>query len=165
MSILARRSLRTTAAVAGIAAVGLGLAAPAVAAPAPQDDPSTDGPSTDSGAPSAPEPGSSPNVLGELPSSDVSQLPKLASVEGPDVYTASESSGLPTDEDMPFPTVTDLVNLGAQEQLEGADVEYQAAAPGDEGGDEAVPELGADAVVGDLTSRALDSTEGNEVHA
>jgi hypothetical protein len=161
MSSLARRSLRTTAAVAGIAAAGLGVAAPAVAAPAPQD-----GPGTDRGAPSTPEAGSSPNVLGELPSSDAPQLPKLASIEGPDIYTASQR-GLPTDEDMPLPTATDLVNLGAQEQLQGTDVEYQAAAPqgGDEAGDPAVPDLGADAMVGDLASRALNSTEGNDVRA
>ena len=162
MSSLARRSLRTTAAVAGIAAAGLGLAAPAVAAPAPQADPSTD-----TGAPSAPEAGSSPNVLGELPSSDGPQLPKLASIEGPDIYTASDPGGLPSDEDMPLPTATDLVNLGAQEQFQGTEVEYQAAAPrgGDEAGDEAAPDLGADAMVADLTSRALNSTEGNDVQA
>ncbi|OZM82396.1 hypothetical protein [Pseudonocardia sp. MH-G8] len=158
MSSLARRSLRATAAVAGIAAAGFGVAAPAVAAPAPQD-----GPSTDDTAPPAPEAGSSPNVLGELPSRDVSQLPKLASIEAPKVYTAGGSDGLPTDEDMPLPTATDLVNLGAQEQLEGANVEYQAAAPQD--GEDAAGDLGADAMVADLASRALNSTEGNDVRA
>ncbi|MHA6628966.1 hypothetical protein ACU61A_26315 [Pseudonocardia sichuanensis] len=153
MSSLARSSLRTTAAVAGIAAAGLGLAAPAVAAPAPQD-----GAGTDEAAPAA---GSSPNVLGELPSADASQLPKLASVEGPTFYTASRS--LPADEDLTVPTAQDLVNLGGQEQLEATQVHYRTAAPQD--GDTAVPETGADAMVADLTSRALNSTEGNEVHA
>ncbi|HYH29561.1 MAG TPA: hypothetical protein VD903_04170 [Pseudonocardia sp.] len=160
MSSLARRSLRTTAAVAGIAAAGVGLAAPAVAAPQPQD-----GPGTDSGTP-ATDTAPSPDVIGELP--DTAELPQLFTFEGPRIYTAGQSgSELPTADDLPpAPSVEDLVNIGGREQLDG--VEVQTAAPQDEGDStqdqgDATEGLGAASMLGELAAGPLGATQGNTI--
>lgn len=151
MSSLARRSLRTTAAVAGIAVAGVGFAAPAVAAPAPLDEGSTDGtaPAVDGG--------STPNVTGDLPH----ELPKLFTFEGPSVYTADEAgSELPTADDLPpAPTANDLVNLGGHEQFDH--MEIQTATPQDVGG--AAQGLDAASMFGELTAGALGASSGNTI--
>lgn len=82
MSSLARLTLRTTAAAAGIAAIGAGLAAPALAAPELPAAPSSDGPGSLPAAPAA-------GMLGSLPAApSASHLPTLVSFEMPKVSTA-----------------------------------------------------------------------------
>jgi len=91
MSSLARRTLRTTAAAAGIAALGAGLAGNAMAAPAVDTDaPSPDTASTVPG-------GLSSLPLAALPSAaavpNVSDLPMLFVFQGPTVKTAGQAGG------------------------------------------------------------------------
>jgi hypothetical protein len=84
MSSLARRSLRTTAATAGIAALGLGFAGQAFAAPAAPELPALPGADGigDAGLPAAPTtPG--------LPSQDGFFMPGVANIEMPTVNTAA----------------------------------------------------------------------------
>jgi len=90
MSSLARRTLRTTAAAAGIAALGAGLAGNAVAAPAVDTDAPT--PDTASTVPG----GLSSLPLAALPSAtavpNLSNLPMLFVFQGPTVKTAGPAS-------------------------------------------------------------------------
>lgn len=93
MSSLARRTLRTTAAAAGIAALGAGLAGNAVAAPAVDTDAPT--PDTASTVPG----GLSSSPLAALPSatavpnlSNLSNLPMLFVFQAPTVTTAGPVS-------------------------------------------------------------------------
>ena len=87
MSSLARRTLRTTAAAAGIAALGAGLAGNAMAAPAVDTD--------------APTPDTASTVPGGLSSSPLAALPSATAVpnppmlfvfQGPTVKTAGPAS-------------------------------------------------------------------------
>lgn len=90
MSSLARRTLRTTAAAAGIAALGAGLAGNAVAAPAVDTDAPT--PDTASTVPG----GLSSSPLAALPSAtavpNLSNLPMLFVFQAPTVTTAGPVS-------------------------------------------------------------------------
>lgn len=78
MSSLARRSLRTTAAAAGIAAIGVGFAGHALAAPEAPALPGTD-------AVEAPDLATAPDLLSELPTapSEGSELPAPFAFEMP----------------------------------------------------------------------------------
>jgi hypothetical protein len=91
MSSLARRTLRTTAAAAGLAALGVGLAGNAVAAPA-TDDARTPGP-----APLVPALPPLATPLAELPNAPaVPPLPMLFVFHAPNVNTAGPSgTGVP----------------------------------------------------------------------
>jgi hypothetical protein len=109
MSSLARRTVRTTAAAAGIAALGAGLAGNAVAAPSADVD--------------APAPGAAsalqglPSVvpLTELPSApavpNLADLPMLFVFQGPTVNTAGPAS-------TPAPSATQLPSV---DQVPGSD--------------------------------------------
>jgi hypothetical protein len=162
MSSLARRTLRTTAAVAGIAAAGVGVAAPAFAAP---DQPGTDGAAAPA-APAAPEAGASPNVVGDLPAPDMANLPQLFTVEDTSVYTAGESQPqpqVPAGEELPLPRAADIMDVEGvgSDQVDSSDVEIQTAAPQDRDG--AMQELDAASMFGGLAETALGSTQGNTI--
>ena len=90
MSSLARRALRTTAAAAGIAALGTGLAGNAVAAPAAGPEAPTPGPTA------APQGLTSALPLAGLPSTPavpgLTNLPMLFVFEAPTVNTAGPST-------------------------------------------------------------------------
>jgi hypothetical protein len=112
MSSLARRTLRTTAAAAGIAALGAGFAGNAVAAPAVDTD--TPAPETASAlqglTSAAPLAG-----LSNPPSvSNLSDLPMLFVFQGPTVRTA-EPSGTPA------PSLPSTPQLPGVEQIPGSD--------------------------------------------
>jgi hypothetical protein len=104
---LARRTLRTTAAAAGIAAVGVGLAAPAFAAPELPAAPSTD----ELGAlPAAPDASAAQHMLAALPAAPTSMpdLPTLVSFEmpsmttaGPELPAAPDAHALPAAPELP----------------------------------------------------------------
>jgi hypothetical protein len=118
MSSLARRTLRTTAAAAGIAALGTGLAGSAVAAPA--------GPQPAPGPASAPSGLTSAVPLAGLPSSPsepgLSDLPMLFVFEGPTVNTAGPSA--------PGPNVDVIAN---SQRVVGSDTtNQQGSADGDD---------------------------------
>jgi hypothetical protein len=115
MSSLARRTLRTTAAAAGIAALGAGLAGNAVAAPA-----------IDSDVP-APEAGAALQglthtaSLAELPNASsvpsLSDLPMLFVSQGPTVRTAA-----PSDAAVPAtPALPGVEQIPGSEQVPGLD--------------------------------------------
>lgn len=96
MSSLVRRSLRTTVAAAGIAALGVGLGGHAFAAPELPALPGADG----LGAPALPDLAGMTGMLGQLPAAprDMSDLPQLFTFEGPTVNTAGPApafAGLP----------------------------------------------------------------------
>lgn len=86
MSSHARRSLRTTAAAAGIAAIGVGIAAPAMAAP--ETSPVGDGTAAEALAPAAAGPAA--GLLGKIPAlpNNVADLPMLFTFQGPTFNTA-----------------------------------------------------------------------------
>ncbi|WP_214369320.1 hypothetical protein [Pseudonocardia sp. H11422] len=101
MSSIARRSLRTTATAAGIAAIGVGLAGNAFAAPAVPTAPELPAaPGTDALA--TPDAASAQDMLADLqsaaPSAEAAGLPELFSFEMPNVetQTAPESTGVHT---------------------------------------------------------------------
>jgi hypothetical protein len=143
MSSLARRSLRTTAAVVGIAAVGTGLAAPAFAAPETPDAPEAQTAPRLGNAPEAPHAGGLQGVIGKgLPKApdNLSDLPQLFNFVGPDVYTADPE--LPTDEvdaepsnmqseDVNSDRLNDMRDVGPASGLAGM---VQQMAPGAIGG-------------------------------
>ncbi|MFC4944893.1 hypothetical protein [Pseudonocardia sp. GCM10023141] len=85
MSSLARRTLHTTAAAAGIAAIGVGIATPAFAAP----DLAPAAGATDAIAPAAPAAPAN-GMIGKIPAvpSNVSELPMLFTFQGPTFNTA-----------------------------------------------------------------------------
>jgi hypothetical protein len=119
MTSFARRSIRTTAAAAGIAALGVGFAGHAFAAPALPELPLPDGLDAPS-LPVAPDTSALPNVLGELPNpssdlpaGDLADLPPVFTFEGPTVYTASDMAELPTDSLPGVPALSDLPGTGA----------------------------------------------------
>ncbi|MHA6779424.1 hypothetical protein ACVGOW_00250 [Pseudonocardia saturnea] len=95
MSSLARRSLRTTAAAAGIAALGLGFAGQALAAPELPALPGADG-LGDAGLPAAPA----------LPSEEGFFMPGVANIEMPAISTAAPE--LPSGDAFAVPTAPDL---------------------------------------------------------
>lgn len=160
MSSLARRTLRATAAVAGITAAGVGLAGPALAAPAPAPEkPSTDG--------AAPAPGTddAPKLLGDVrrPAPTPAELPQLFTVDDTSVYTADHAGPtLPTADELPadrLPSPGDAVHFGDSEEGRDADLQFQAAAPQER--DSALQQLDTTSMFGQV----LGATEGNEVHA
>jgi hypothetical protein len=105
MSSLARRSLRTTAAAAGIAALGVGLAGHAFAAPELPALPGADSlPGTDS-LPAAPESPAAP-ALPEAPSADGMSVPGLMNIEMPAVNTAAPE--LPAGDAFAVPTAPEF---------------------------------------------------------
>jgi hypothetical protein len=161
MSSLARRSLRATAAVAGIAAAGVGLAGPAFAAPADPEQPS----STDEAAP-APEAGSTPKLVGDMPkTSELPDLPQLFTIQGTGVYTADRGlPELPTARHLPtqaLPSPDEAVNFDREQETRGTDVNFRTAAP--ESRDGAMQQLDAASVFGELPGQVLGATEGNDV--
>lgn len=98
MSSLARRSLRTTAAAAGIAALGLGFAGQALAAPELPALPGADG-LGEAGLPATPTtPG--------LPSEDGFFMPGIANIEMPAINTAAPE--LPAGDAFAVPTAPEL---------------------------------------------------------
>ena len=111
MSSLARRTVRTTAAAAGIAALGAGLAGNAVAAPtADVDAPAPEAASALQGLPSA-------VPLTELPSApavpNLADLPMLFVFQGPTVKTAGPAS-------TPVPSTTQLPDAAGRLGQRGA---------------------------------------------
>ncbi len=115
MSSLARRTLRTTAAAAGLAALGVGLAGHALAAPALPAAPELPAapalpvappalPGTD-GLPGADALAGVPSLPG-VPSTDGIAMPGVANLEVPSIATATP--GLPTLDAFTLPSVTDL---------------------------------------------------------
>jgi hypothetical protein len=92
MSILARRTLRTTAAAAGMAALGAaGMAGTAAAAPAAPSLPAPVGaPEVSSALPALP--GVTPMVQLPAAPTSVSELPMLFVFEGPTINTAAPST-------------------------------------------------------------------------
>ena len=108
MSSLARRTLRTTAAAAGLAALGAGLAGPAMAAPADDDaETSTPEAATSPGAPST-------TPLAELPGTaavpDLADLPMRFVFQGPTVRTSAPSTA----------SIQETPALPGAEQIPGA---------------------------------------------
>lgn len=103
MSSPARRSLRTTAAAAGIAALGLGFAGQALAAPALPAMPALPGADGlgDAGLPAAPA----------LPSEDGFFMPGVANIEMPAITTAAPE--LPAGDAFAVPTAPELAAPGA----------------------------------------------------
>ncbi|TWF77477.1 hypothetical protein FHX44_113387 [Pseudonocardia hierapolitana] len=159
MRSLARRTLRATAAVAGIAA-GVGLAGPAFAAPAAPERPSTD-----EAAP-APDAQPAPNVGGGLPkTSSLPDLPQLFTIQGTGVYTADH--GLPqppTAQHLPGPALPnpdEAINLGRDDQTRSTDVNFRTAAPQDR--DSAMQELDAASMFDAVPGQVLGATANNDV--
>jgi hypothetical protein len=153
MSSLARRSLRATAAIAGITVAGVGLVGPALAAPAAPERPNADGVAP------APDAGSAPNILGEprQPTPETADLPQLFTVEDTGVHTSDHA--LPAEQP---PSADDVVDIEDTRQLRNTDVEFRTAAQ-DRGS--AMQELDAASMFGDLPDRVLEATEGNEIHS
>ena len=160
MSSLARRTLRTTAAVAGIAAAGVGLAGPAFAAPVAPERPSTD-----EAAP-APDARSTPNLAGEAPkTSDLPDLPQLFTVRDTGVYTADHGlPQLPTARHLPTPAPADAgetVNFGRDNQTRSTDVNFRTAAPQER--DSAMQELDTASMFDAVPGQVLGATANNDV--
>jgi hypothetical protein len=162
MSSLARRSLRATAAVAGIAAAGVGLAGPAFAAPAAPERPSSDD------AAPAPDTRSTPNVVGGGPkTSELPDLPQLFTIQGTGVYAADHGlPQLPAADRLPthqLPSTGDAVNLGETQQTRDTDVKFRTAEPQEQSS--AMQQLDAGSMFGGLpsTGKVLGATEGNDV--
>lgn len=101
MSSLARRSLRTTAAAAGIAALGLGFAGQALAAPALPELPAMPGADGlgEAGLPAGP-------TAPALPSEDGFFMPGVANIEMPAISTAAPA--LPSGDAFAVPTAPEL---------------------------------------------------------
>lgn len=114
MSSLARRTLRTTAAAAGIAALGAGLAGNAVAAPSV--DPDAAAPEAVTGVPA----GLPSLPLAELPSApavpNVSDLPMLFVFQGPTVRTAG-----PAGDAAPSTRLPGVEQIPGSDQVPGLD--------------------------------------------
>jgi hypothetical protein len=157
MSSLARRTLRATAAVAGIAAAGVGIAAPAFAAPAAPERPSTDE------AVPAPDTRSTPNVLGSAPkTTEVPDLPQLFTVQNTGVYTADRGlPKLPTTRHLPAPDLQDAVDMDETQQTRGTDVQFRTAAPQQR--DSAMQQLDAGSMFDAVPGHVLGATENNDV--
>jgi hypothetical protein len=158
MSSLARRTLRATAAIAGITVAGVGLVGPALAAPAAPERPNADGVAP------APDAGSTPNLLGEprQPTPETADLPQLFTVEDTGVHTSDHA--LPAPEQLPAeqpPRADDVVDIEDTRQLRNTDVEFRTAAQ-DRGS--AMQELDAASMFGDVPDRLLGATEGNDIH-
>jgi hypothetical protein len=158
MSSLARRTLRATAALAGITVAGVGLAGPGLAAPAAPERPNADGVAP------APDAGSAPNILGDMhqPTPETADLPQLFTVEDTGVHTSDHA--LPAPDQLPAeqpPSTDDVVDLEDTQQLRNTDVEFRTAAQ-DRGS--AMQELDAASTSDDLPDRLLGATEANEIH-
>lgn len=162
MSSLAWRSLRATAAVAGIAAAGVGLAGPAFAAPAAPERPSTD-----EAAP-APDTRATPNVVGSVPkTSELPDLPQLFTIQGTGVYTADQGlPQLPAARKLPthaLPNTDDTVNLGSTDQTRDTDVNFRTAAPQQRDG--AMQQLDAASMFDAIPGQVLGATANNDVRS
>lgn len=100
MSSLARRSIRTTAAAAGIAALGIGIAGPALAAPSVADLPALDPTSAPAVDTAVPGMADFTKVADTAPAS-MAELPGAFAFEAPSLDTASvpsvESLSIPTE--------------------------------------------------------------------
>jgi hypothetical protein len=164
MSSLARRTLRATAAVAGIAAAGVGIAAPAFAAPAAPERPSTD-----EAAP-APDTRATPNLIGGAPKApdQLSDLPQLFTIQGTTVHTADRGlpqlpagGDLPT-QALPQPQPDDAVNTGDAQPTRGTDINFRTAAPQQ---DSAMQRLDAASMFGALPGQVLGSTANNDIRS
>ena len=118
MSSLARRALRTTAAAAGIAALGTGLAGNAVAAPAAGPEAPTPGPTA------APQGLTSALPLAGLPSTPavpgLTNLPILFVFEAPTINTAGPST--PSTPGTPATNIDVIANL---QRVVGSDTTNQ----------------------------------------
>jgi hypothetical protein len=164
MSRLARRTLRATAAVAGIAAAGVGIAAPAFAAPAAPERPSTD-----EAAPApAPDTRATPNLIGSAPKApdQLSDLPQLFTIQGTTVHTADRGlPQLPVGGDLPtqaLPQPDDTVNTGDTQPTRGTDINFRTAAPQQ---DSAMQRLDAASMFGALPGQVLGSTANNDIRS
>lgn len=120
MSSLARRSLRMTAAAAGIAAVGVGIAGPAVAAPLGLV------PASDSSGPAAPD---ATQLLGNgsttPPSVGSTQLPDLFQFSSPMTgrtieHTQNDTTAIRTADVPPLPN--NMPGLPQLSSVPGADI-------------------------------------------
>jgi hypothetical protein len=156
MSRLARRTLRATAAVAGIAAAGVGLAGPAFAAPAAPERPSTDD------AAPAPDARSTPNVLGNAPkTSELPDLPQLFTIQGTGVYTADRGlPQLPTARQLPtqaLPSTDEAVNFDRNQEARSTDLNFRTAAPQPQ--DSAMQQLDAASMFGAVPGQVLGATD------
>ncbi|WP_219415892.1 hypothetical protein [Pseudonocardia nigra] len=94
MSSLARRSIRTTAAAAGIAALGVGFAGHALAAPEAPAVPSTDGLGQAPALPHADAVGGVISSVPAAPSDRLADLPDLFSFQAPNVSAAAPEAAL-----------------------------------------------------------------------
>jgi len=151
MTTHARRSLRATAAVAGITAVGVGLAGPAFAAPA-----ASERPSTDDVAPAAPDAGSTPNVVDDhRPAPRADDLPPAFTIEDGGVYAADHEVPTRPAADK-LPSTDDAVDV--DDNKRDTNVEFQTSAPQER--DSALQQLD-----GASMSKLLHATEGNDVRA
>jgi hypothetical protein len=136
MSSLARRSLRTTAAAAGIAAIGVSFAGPVLAAELPAL------PGAD--ALGAPDLAALPEMLGGLPAAPaagLAQLPDLFSFQMPSTTPGSEGvadSGQSTNE-VEGPAAA---GSESESESEAAPESESEAAPEAEGGPGGLPGLG-----------------------
>lgn len=112
MSSLARRSLRTTAAAAGIAALGIGFAGQALAAPAMPELPALPGADGvgEAGVPAAP-------TMPALPSEDGFFMPGVANIEMPSVNTAGPE--LPAGDAFAVPSAPEFAAPAAPETAPG----------------------------------------------
>jgi hypothetical protein len=160
MSSLARRSLRATAAVAGIAAAGVGLAGPALAAPTAPERSSTDGV-----APAAPDAGTGPNVVDALPPAPKeAELPPLFTIERPGVHTSDHTADHTADHARPtppaadqLPSADDAVNVDNR----NTDAEFRST----QEQDSALQQLDAASMFRDVSDPALRGAESNDARA
>lgn len=171
MSSLARLGLRTTAAAAGIAAIGAGLAGHAFAAPTPGVPALPGAPLPNAGSLS--NIGSVPNVVGELPAppSSLSELPQLFTFEGPTFNTAGPAgTGLP---ELPTTAAGDGLARaeGGVEHAQAGLNQAPAAGLGPlsqlgNGASDALPVVGSAGPLVDVAQKAAAgelSTEGNTI--
>ena len=129
MSSLARRALRTTAAAAGIAALGTGLAGNAVAAPATGPEAPTAGPTA------APQGLTSALPLAGLPSTPavpgLTNLPMLFVFEAPTINTAGPST--------PGTPATNVDVIANSQRVVGSDTTNQQGSDDDAGDADRAP--------------------------
>lgn len=120
MSSLARRTLRTTAAAAGIAALGAGIAGNAVAAPAESAAPTPDATSALAAVPAG-LPTALP--LTDLPSAQaMPALPMLFTFEGPTVNTSGPArTSEPADTSSPGSVAAQAGQASTVQRIPGSD--------------------------------------------
>ena len=154
MSSLARRSLRATAAVAGVAVAGVGIAVPALAAPAPGPDGVTSAATPLDGA-------SIPNVVDELPKAPVVDLadpPPPFTFEVPSVHTAGKQLPAAAQDASSLAHADDVIEFDESNDM---DFDVQSTAAQNQIG--AMQHLDAASAVAGLAEQVLSSTQGNDI--